>query len=74
MGYPQAPCKDCDQHSMRCHSTCAKYTAFLIIVDGYKKTVQENRKKTYMAESISVARSDRANKILRRVKKMRRMD
>ena len=37
MGYPQAPCKDCDQHSMRCHSTCAKYTAFLIIVDDYKK-------------------------------------
>ena len=68
MGKPNAPCKDCEKRKHRCHSMCIEYAAFLCDVEEYRKTTFENKKKTYMAESVSVARSDRANKIIKRLK------
>lgn len=68
MGKPIAPCKDCEKRRFRCHAMCVEYAAFLYDTDEYRKMVYENRKKENEAESISVARSDRANKVIKRCK------
>lgn len=69
MSKPIAPCKDCDKRAMRCHSACAAYAAFLKDVQEYRQTTFEKKRNENQAEAISVARSDRANKAIRRLKK-----
>ena len=68
MSRPIAPCKDCEKRRHRCHSMCVEYAAFLYDVEEYKKVVWRKRKSEYDAESVQIARSDRANKVIKRMK------
>lgn len=68
MGKPLSPCKDCEKRQMRCHSNCIEYATFCDETTVYREKVYANKKKQYEAETVSVARSDRANKVIRRCK------
>ena len=69
MSKPIAPCKDCEKRCFRCFSTCNEYVTFARENEEYNKTIFEKKRHMYQSDSVSVARSDRANKALRRYKK-----
>lgn len=69
MGKPIAPCKDCEKRHFRCFSECSKYASYMHDKEEYSKAVFEKKKHENQAAAVSVARSDRANKALRRYKK-----
>jgi hypothetical protein len=54
---------------MHCHSKCAEYVAFAKEAQEYRYSIFAKRICEFQAEAISVARSDRANKAIRRLKK-----
>lgn len=68
MGKPIAPCKDCEKRQMHCHSECAEYVAFAKEAQEYRDSLFAKRVCEFQAEAISVARSERANKAIRRLK------
>lgn len=39
-----APCKDCPDHAMGCHSKCDKYAEFKKQVEEYNETVRKAKK------------------------------
>lgn len=48
MNKPKAPCKDCKERRLGCHSECEKYDHFLAENEEYKKQKAENSKWIYM--------------------------
>lgn len=65
---PDSPCFGCTRRKLYCHAMCVAYAAFQSDVEEYKKTVSKNKKYENEADRVAVARSDRANKVVRRRK------
>lgn len=68
MRRPESPCLGCTRRKLYCHAMCVEYAAFLSDVAEYKKTVSKNKRYENEADHVAVARSDRANKVVRRRK------
>ena len=68
MRRPESPCLGCERRKLRCHAMCVEYAAFLYDTEEYKKIVFSNKAKQHEADHVSVLRSDRANKVVKRRK------
>lgn len=72
MSKPDSPCKNCKKRQFRCHSMCIEYAAFCFENREYRQKVFAQKKAENELDVISIARSDRANKIISRAKKIRK--
>lgn len=45
MSKPIAPCKDCEERCLKCHTTCKRYLDYIDNKDEYKNRIANAKKK-----------------------------